>query len=114
MSGETILGVVEAAAGGRLFLAGDGDKQLELQVLLALGTCQHATGAPEEGVVRHVEGEGQLEIRIERLRRFDPGFAEGDHIGRLAQLDELMHAEALQPRSILRGLAAEAPAVNVE
>src|SRR5437762_2728988 len=51
---EMILVVVEAEAGGGL-RAGDRDQQLEFEALLALALGENYPGAPEEGIVGHLD-----------------------------------------------------------
>ena len=104
---EMVAVIVEAHAGGRLFLRAQRHEQFELQRLLLLADRLHLADAAEEGIVGIVDAEGKPEVARDRLRLDHPAFAEIRHIFRAADADIFAHPERLQPVEMARRLVPE-------
>ena len=77
---EMVLVVVEADAGGVFLAVVDRDRQLELQLLVALARLQHASGPAEERIVGDLQREGHFQQLDDLRRLLQPGLAEVDDL----------------------------------
>ena len=88
--------------------------ELDLEVLLDLVGCEHAPGSAEERIVGHLRDSREPE-HLEHLEpALHPEVAVSLRPFRRAKEDELPLPERLCASRVCRGLASEAPALDVQ
>src|ERR1700734_726323 len=106
--------IVEAHARGRLLGGAYRNEQFELQGLLDLAHRHQLAAAAEERIARGIDAPRQAQLLGKTRRPRHPGAAEFIDLFGRADADILSHAKRLQAVEILRRLAAEAIAGDVE